>query len=146
MKDTTSHCSENVDAVTRAGPATILVVDDDLAMRTILSFSLAAIGCLVLTAGSGKEALQITRDHPEIRLIMLDVVMSGLSGKKLGEQLKIDLPGSSILYCSGHPAGAMWRYDVDQRCEHFLQKSCRPPELKQKVKELLFSSVVSLDH
>jgi two-component system cell cycle sensor histidine kinase/response regulator CckA len=117
--------------------ATILVVDDDPAMRTILNFSLMTLGYSVLTAGDGDGALQITRDHPEIRLIMLDVVMSGLSGKKLAVQLKASLPESSILFCSGHPATAMSGYDIDLECEHFLQKPCRPPELKSKLEAML---------
>lgn len=106
-------------------------------MRTIVSFSLAAFGYHVLTAQNSEEALQSTRDHPEIRLIILDVVMSGLSGKKLAEQLKASLPRSSILFCSGHPAAAMARYDIDLQVEHFLQKPCRPPELKRKLEEML---------
>jgi CheY-like chemotaxis protein len=113
------------------------VVDDDSAMRTILNFSLRALGYVVLTAGDGEEALQITRGHPEIRVIILDVVMSGLSGKKLADQLKANLPQSSILFCSGHPAAAMSRYDIDLECEHFLQKPCRPPELRRKLEEML---------
>jgi len=120
-----------------ASPVTILVIDDDAAMRTILNFSLMALGYLVLGAGSGDEALQITRNHPEIRLIMLDVVMSGLSGKKLAEQLKANLPGSSVLFCSGHPATVMLRHDIDVRAEHFLQKPFRPPELKLKLEGML---------
>jgi two-component system cell cycle sensor histidine kinase/response regulator CckA len=118
-------------------PATILVIDDDLAMRTILSVLLASFGYLVLVAQDGGEALVITRHHPEIRLIMLDVVMSGLSGKKLAEQLKANLPQSSILFCSGHPAATMSRHDIDLRVEHFLQKPCRPPELKSKLEEMM---------
>jgi two-component system cell cycle sensor histidine kinase/response regulator CckA len=129
--------SEHAEALPAAGQATILVVDDDPAMRTILSFSLKAFGYLVLIAGDGNEALEITRAHPEIRLIMLDVVMSGLSGKMLAEQLKANLPQSSILFCSGHPAAAMSRHDIDLRFEHFLQKPCRPPELKSKLEEML---------
>jgi len=117
-----------------------LIIDDDLAMRTILGISLAAFGYLVLAAKDGEEALAITRDHPEIRLIMLDVVMSGLSGKMLAEQLKANLPGSSILFCSGHPAATMSRHDIDLRFEHFLQKPCRPPELKSKLEEMLTTS------
>jgi CheY-like chemotaxis protein len=128
---------EHAGALPAASQATILVVDDDPAMRTILSFSLKAFGYLVLIAGDGDEALEITRAHPEIRLIMLDVVMSGLSGKTLAEQLKANLPRSSILFCSGHPAAAMSRHDIDLRVEHFLQKPCRPPELKSKLEEML---------
>jgi CheY-like chemotaxis protein len=137
MRDATNHLSENARALPAAGPATILVIDDDPAMRTILNFSFTALGYIALVAGDGEEALQIALDHPEIRLIMLDVVMSGLSGKKLAKQLKANLPESSVLFCSGHPAEVMSRHDIDLRFEHFLQKPCGPIELKQKLEELL---------
>lgn len=137
MKEAANHLSENGRALSVAGPATILVIDDDPAMRTILNFSLKALGYLGLVAGDGEEALKITREHPEIRLIMLDVVMSGLCGKKLAEQLKANLPECSILFCSGHPAAVMSRHDIDVACEPFVQKPCRPAELKQKLEELL---------
>jgi CheY-like chemotaxis protein len=136
MTETETHrCDPSVQGASAS--ATILVVDDDPAMRTILSFSLMALGYIVLTTGDGEDALQITRGHPEIRLIILDVVMSGLSGKKLAVQLKANLPEASILFCSGHPATTMSRYDIDLECEHFLQKPCRPPELKHKLEEML---------
>jgi CheY-like chemotaxis protein len=118
---------------------TILLIDDDAAMRTILSFSLMGLGYLVLVAANGEEALQITRDHPEIRLVMLDVVMPGLAGNKLAEQLKLNLPDCSILFCSGHPASAMSRYDIDLTTAHFVQKPCPPLELERKIDELLAS-------
>lgn len=135
-----THLSENTDAAPAAGRTTILVIDDDPAMRTILSFTLKAFDYVVLVAGNGNEALEITHAHPEIRLVMLDVVMSGLSGKMLAEQLKAHLPQSSILFCSGHPAETMSRHDIDLRVEHFLQKPCHPPELKIKLEEMLTTS------
>jgi two-component system cell cycle sensor histidine kinase/response regulator CckA len=119
------------------GPATILVVDDDPSMRTILSLSLRLYGYATLAAGEGEAALAIAREHPEIRLVILDVVMSGLSGKELAERLKAGLPGASILYCSGHPASALARYEIDVSSDNFIQKPCRPPELQQKIEELL---------
>jgi CheY-like chemotaxis protein len=126
-----------------SSPQSILVVDDDPAMRTILSFSLEAIGYLVHVAANGEEALRIARDHSEIRLIMLDVVMPGLSGNKLAEQLKLNLPDSTILFCSGHPASAMSRYDIDLKSAHFLQKPCSPLQLERKIEELLASSAAN---
>ena len=120
-------------------PCTILVIDDDPAMRTILSFTLAAFGYVALVAGDGEEALQVARNHPQIRVIILDVVMRGLSGKKLAEQLQINLPKAVILFCSGHPAETMSLHGIDLESVHFLQKPCRPPELERKIEELLGS-------
>lgn len=129
--------SKTADALPAKERRTILVIDDDPAMRTILSLPLTAFGCLVLVAANGEEALDITRHHPEIGVIVLDVMMSGLSGKKLGEQLKAKLPDAFVLYCSGHSAAVMSRHDIDVRIEHFLQKPCGVSELRQKLEELL---------
>lgn len=116
---------------------TILVIDDDLAMRTILSFTLAAFGYLPLVAGNGEEALQIARDHPEIGVVILDVVMPGLSGKKLADQLRINLPGVGVLFCSGHPPEIMSFHGIDLSSDHFMQKPCGAPELERKLEELI---------
>jgi two-component system cell cycle sensor histidine kinase/response regulator CckA len=132
-----ANLSQSASALPTTGGVTVLVIDDDLAMRMILSFSLTALGYLVLVAKDGEEALQITHRHPEVSLIVLDVVMTGLSGKKLAAQLRTRLPKVSILFCSGHPAAAMSHHDIDLEFEHFLQKPFGPPELKQKVEELL---------
>ena len=132
-----ANLSQSARVLPTTGGVTVLVIDDDLAMRMILSFSLTALGYLVLVAKSGEEALQITHGHPEVRLIVLDVVMAGLSGKKLAAELRTRLPKVSILFCSGHPATLMSHHDVDLQCEHFLQKPFGSPELKQKIEELL---------
>jgi two-component system cell cycle sensor histidine kinase/response regulator CckA len=135
----TDKATANSRLLPAARAQTILVIDDDPAMRTILSFTLTAFGYLVLAATNADEALQITRDHSEIRLVVLDVVMPGLSGNKLAEQLKANLPECSILFCSGHPASSMSRYDVDLASAHFVQKPCHPLELERKIEELLGS-------
>ena len=122
---------------------TILVIDDDPAMRTILGFTLKAFGYVALVAGEGEEALQIAQHHPEIRLIILDVVMSGLSGKKLADQLQIILPKAAILFCSGHPSEMLSRHGIDATTIQFMQKPCRPAELQRKVEELLAGTLAA---
>jgi CheY-like chemotaxis protein len=137
MKETAAHSPENTDACPATGSATILVIDDDAAMRTILSFTLKAFGYVALVAGEGEEALQIAQHHPEIRLIILDVVMAGLSGKKLADQLQQKLPKAAILFCSGHPPEALSLHGIDPSSVEFMQKPCRPAELQRKVEELI---------
>jgi CheY-like chemotaxis protein len=116
---------------------TILVVDDDALIRTMLTFYLGTFGYTVLLAGNGEKAVQVARDHPEIRIAILDVVMSGLCGQELADELKLTLPKVAILFSSGHPASAMSRHGIDLRAAHFLQKPCLPPELKCKLEEML---------
>jgi CheY-like chemotaxis protein len=106
-------------------------------MRTIVSMSLKLYGHVVFVAESGEEAVRLARDHQEIRVVILDVVMPGLAGKELAAQLKISLPSAAILFCSGHPASALARYGVDANSANFLQKPCRAPELQQKIEELM---------
>jgi len=140
MNDAPNRLPEKAASLPPAGPATILVIDDDPGMRTILSLSLKLFGYTILVAENGEEALKLAREHPEIRVIMLDVVMSGLSGKELAAQLKMNLPKASLLFCSGHPASVLARCDIDPSSANFLQKPCRPPELQQKIEELLAAS------
>jgi CheY-like chemotaxis protein len=120
-----------------AGSLTVLVVDDDPAMCMIVSLSLKLYGYLVFVAGGGEEALQLARDHPEIRVVILDVVMPGLAGKELAARLKHSLPQAQVLFCSGHPASALARYGVEANHANFLQKPCRAPELHQKIEDLM---------
>lgn len=117
--------------------ATILVVDDDPAMRVILTLSLKLFGYVTLSAENGESALTMARAHPEIRVILLDVVMCGLSGRALADQLEANLPHSRILFCSGHPAATLSRYGIDADSINFLQKPCRPPQMQEKIEELL---------
>jgi two-component system, cell cycle sensor histidine kinase and response regulator CckA len=120
-----------------ADSTTVLVIDDDAAMRLIVSLSLRLGGYKVLVAANGEEALALTREHPDIRVIILDVVMAGLSGAELAARLTERLPGVAILFCSGHPASALNRYGIDPGSVNFMQKPCSAPALKQKIDELL---------
>ena len=117
--------------------ATVLVIDDDPAMRMIVSLSLKLCGYAVLVAASGEEAVALARQHQEIRVVVLDVVMSGLAGVELARELEKSIPSVAILYCSGHPASALSRYGVDAAAVNFLQKPCRAPDLQEKIEELI---------
>src|SRR5437016_412895 len=130
MKDAANHISENAPP-----PRSILVVDDDAAMRMIVSLTLRSFGYVALVAGNGEEALQVSRDHPEIRLVLLDVVMPGLSGRELADRLKINLPNAVIVFCSGHPSEMMSLHGINPNAVHFMQKPCRPADLQRKIEE-----------
>ncbi len=116
---------------------TILIVDDDLPMRMLLDRCVTLFGYRSLLAADGEEALRLARENPEIGVIMLDVTMPGISGQQLAEQLALLLPNAPILFCSGHPATELARQGIDIEGAQFLQKPCRPPELKQRLIEML---------
>lgn len=117
--------------------AAILVIEDDAAMRMLFERYLTAFGYRPLLAVDGAEALCIARATPEIRLIILDLVLPGISGRALSEELTALLPDAAALFCSGHPASALVRLGIDIKRAQFMQKPCRPLELQQRLREML---------
>ena len=117
--------------------ATILMIDDDAAMRMLFERYLTAFGYNPIVARDGDEALRIASETPEIQLVILDLVMPGLSAPKLVEALAALLPDAQILVCSGHPENALPRLGIEMKMTAFMQKPCRPLELKQRLSEML---------
>ncbi len=82
---------------------TVLVVEDEAALREVTRRILARNGYQVITAASGPEALEIARDYEgEIHLLVTDVVMPHLLGKEVAEQVLGIKPGTEVLYMSGY--------------------------------------------
>jgi len=122
----------------QADASTILVVDDDPAMRMIVSLSLRLCGYVVIAADNGEQALDVAQANPRIRVIILDVVMCGLAGAELAARLTRILPAAAVLFCSGHAPSALTRYGIDPASTNFLQKPCSGSVLQQKIEELMF--------
>lgn len=118
---------------------TILVVDDDAALRMLFERYLTAFGYKPCLAADGDEALRVAAAAPEIRVMIVDLIMPGLSGRALAEQLTVLLPDAIMIFCSGHPASALVRLGIDIKGAHFLQKPCRPAELQRRLSEVLAS-------
>jgi PAS domain S-box-containing protein len=82
---------------------TILVVEDETALRQVTSRILRRGGYTVLAAPDGDAALQLTRDYPgTIHLLLTDVVMPGMLGKELAQRLRVLRPSTPVLYMSGY--------------------------------------------
>jgi PAS domain S-box-containing protein len=89
-------------AVTPTGSETILLVEDEEAVRAYAARILSEQGYLVLEASGGAAALALVATHPgPIDLLVTDVVMPGLQGHQLGKQLSDIRPGLRVLYVSG---------------------------------------------
>jgi PAS domain S-box-containing protein len=88
------------------GTETILLVEDEPALRQSAQIALARLGYCVLEAADGAEALDIWRQHRnEIRLLLTDLVMpGGMNGKELAKQLQHEKPGLKVVYVSGYSA------------------------------------------
>ncbi len=115
----------------------ILMVDDDATLRMLFERYLTAFGYTPLLAADGKEALRIAQETPGIRIVILDLMMPGLSARELTARLAALLPRATIVFCSGHPKNTLVRLGIEIRDAHFMQKPCRPLELKQRLSEIL---------
>jgi two-component system cell cycle sensor histidine kinase/response regulator CckA len=85
------------------GSETILLVEDEAALRAIAREILEEHGYRVIEAGGANEAIEIVNRHPEpIHLLLTDVVMRGMNGRALAESLAAARPGLRVLYMSGY--------------------------------------------
>ncbi len=121
-----------------AGTETILVVEDDDAVRFFTEAVLKAAGYDVLTASNGIEALSLARSsaHP-IHLLMSDVVMPVLGGHALAEQFLVLRPDARVLFTSGYTPEAVSRKGIAIPADQFMQKPYSPAGLCRKIRDIL---------
>jgi two-component system, cell cycle sensor histidine kinase and response regulator CckA len=123
---------------TATGTETILLVEDEDAVRTIVSTVLQQAGYKVLEASGGRAAIDMASAHAEpIHLLITDVVMPEMGGRKLVEHLLAARPGLKVLYLSGHTDDALVRHGVLTADVAFLQKPFKIRALTTKVREVL---------
>jgi two-component system, cell cycle sensor histidine kinase and response regulator CckA len=120
------------------GGETVLVVDDEAAVRSAVWEILQATGYLMLEADSGEEALRICAGHEgPIHLLLTDVGMSVMSGPEVAWRLAHLRPKIRVLYMSGYSDDALIRRGVLEQGTAFLQKPFTPDVLAHKVREVL---------
>ena len=124
--------------VTRGGTETVLVVEDESAVRHLACRVLREQGYEVLQAGNGEEALGLlTTVEREVHLVVSDVVMPAMNGRELGEHLRVLRPGLPLLYMSGYTDGEMLQIGVQTGARNFLPKPFAPEALVARVREML---------
>jgi len=120
------------------GNETILVVEDDATVRTLIRRLLESNGHTVLLAPGGDEGLRLARSHGRpIHLLITDVVMPGMSGRDLAAQVQALVPGIKVLYVSGYTDDAIVRHGVLKPGIAFLQKPFTADALARKVRGML---------
>jgi two-component system cell cycle sensor histidine kinase/response regulator CckA len=122
----------------RRGGETVLLVEDDPAVRRTAAEILSCAGYEVLAAPSGADALQVaTEQKGRVDLLLTDVVMPGITGPELARQFSRQFPGIPILYMSGYTDDALEKHGVRGRAARVLQKPFTHESLARAVQEAL---------
>ena len=120
------------------GTETILLVEDEDAVRAVSRFALQTFGYSVLEANRPTEAIRLCEQHQgPIALLVTDIVMPGMGGRALTERISELRPGIKVLYVSGYTDDAVVRHGVLQADVAFLQKPFTPTSLANKVRQVL---------
>ena len=126
------------EAAALEGTETVLLVEDDDVVRHLTRTILEDAGYTVMEARHGGDALLICeRRKAAIDLLLTDVVMPGVSGRKLGEYLPTIRPEMKVLYMSGYTDGPLTQLGDEGKEAAFIQKPFTPFALKTKVREVL---------
>jgi PAS domain S-box-containing protein len=123
---------------TLQGKETILIVEDEDLVRSLVRVALQSNGYRVLESSDARQACQILEESREpIHLLLTDVVMPHMSGKELAERVATQHSDSRVLYMSGYTDNAVVLHSVLEATAHFLQKPFTPKALLKKVREVL---------
>ena len=120
------------------GDETVLLVEDEPEVRSLVQRILKTQGYTVVTAANPDEAVAVAREFKGvIQLLVTDVVMPGMSGLQLAERLLPTRPHMRVLFVSGYTDDAMGPQGILEPGKAFLQKPFTPNALAQKIRDVL---------
>lgn len=122
---------------------TVLVAEDEAAVRDVIDRILTRTGYRVLSASNGDEALQLAHRHEgDIDLLLTDVVMPEMSGKELAERLSNRWSDVPTLFMSGYTDDIISHHGVLDDPDRFLEKPFTPEMLVAKIRQVMDSEMV----
>ena len=120
------------------GQEVILVVEDEEGVRELVRDLLEMNGYMVLVANNGNEALQVCQTHKgAITLLVTDVVMPEMGGPELVKRIKVQYPGTKVLFTSGYTDHAIVRNGSLEAGVAFIQKPFTPANFARKVRDVI---------
>jgi CheY-like chemotaxis protein len=120
-----------------ASRPTILVAEDETAVRELVVHILTAAGCTVIAAVDGRDGLLKAGRHPRIDVLLSDVMMPHLNGPQLAEQLRARMPDLPVLFMSGFTGDVLGERGVVDPGVELLTKPFLPEELLERVRAIL---------
>jgi CheY-like chemotaxis protein len=120
---------------------TLLVVEDETDLRDVIIQILQENGYRTYDAGTGEEALDLCSkvQGRKIDMLLTDVVMPGMNGKELADEMVGLFPGIKVLFISGYTGKRIVTHEILSRGLSFLAKPFSPLELLQKIRQILDS-------
>ena len=131
--------STPTDAETQQHPAatTVMVIEDERTVRSLVSRMLASQGYRVVEAEDGAAAIKLATELPSLDLVVTDVVMPGLTGPQTRERITMLHPGCRVLFISGYPDNVLGEHAIPVAGLPFLKKPFTVGELTAKVRQVL---------
>jgi PAS domain S-box-containing protein len=120
------------------GKEFVLLVDDEELVLNAGEQMLRKLGCEVLLASSGQEALELyKKDQDKIDIVLLDVVMPGMGGGETYDRMKEINPGIKVLLSSGYGIDEQATEILERGCDGFIQKPFDLGQLSQRIREIV---------
>jgi len=124
----------------KGGKETILVVEDELAVKRLVENSLISLGYHVISADNGVEAIKKAKKHKKaIHLLLTDVVMPHMSGKELSTELLKINENVKVCFMSGYTDIAIFQHEILQKDLNFIQKPFTRYALAKTIRNILDS-------
>jgi two-component system cell cycle sensor histidine kinase/response regulator CckA len=123
------------------GHETVLVVEDEPAVRRAVQRNLERLGFRVLAAHDGEDALRITDSLEGVDLLLSDVVMPGIDGPELACRLRAKWPDLPVLFVTGYSADRLTRSDAVGAHDRVLEKPYQLDELVRTIRGMLEARV-----
>jgi PAS domain S-box-containing protein len=125
-------------ALQRGDGETVLVVEDEAAVREVIRRILARNGYQVITAANGRDAVEVAASHPgSIDVLVTAVVMPQMPGKEAAEQIRARYPAVKVLFMSGYTAGALDSAGVLEADVNLIEKPFTEASLLARLREVI---------
>jgi len=119
------------------GTETVLLVDDEDIIVEVGRISLEKLGYKILTAQNGIEAIEVLKSHPDVEIVILDMIMPEMGGGETYDRLKELRPDIKVILSSGYNIDGRAKEILKRGCDSFIQKPFNINDLSQKIREVL---------